>query len=227
QSCASPNIMINTIVAESLDEICTYLEGLKKEDFNAGLQKKLNEIVKKHKRIIFNGDGYDSSWIKEAEKRGLPNLKSTPEALKPFTLDENIKLFEKYGVFNRAEMLSRYEVFIEEYERKVHIEAGIAINIAKTMILPAVARHIANLSAAANSPWKNKDIDAEGKRASELLSQIAKASAALSKEFAKAKNEAKTISAMAELRKAVDEAETVVEDSLWPLPKYRELLFIY
>ncbi len=228
QSCASPNIILNTIVAESFDEISTYLESLPAKDFNSGLQKKLHEIVKKHKRVIFNGNGYDASWVKEAEKRGLPNLRTTPEALKPLLDPKNIALFEKYGVFNRAELHSRYEVFIEEYQSKIHIEAGVSLNIAKTMIIPALASHLSKLAAAANSPWKNAEIDSIGKRAADSISAVSKAVDALEREFAKpAGNEDAVLNAMAALRKAVDGAECEVEDSIWPLPKYSELLFIY
>ena len=225
QSCASPNIVLNTIVAEAFDEIATYLEKLSKDEFNAGLQKKLSEIVKNHKRVIFNGDGYDASWEKEALKRGLPNLKKTPEALKPLKEPKNIELFEKYGVFTKAEMFSRYEVFAEEYSRKVHIEASMALNIAKTMILPAANEHLANL---ANSlVWKNKDIEANGKKISSQVSSLIKSIDALEKEIAKSGNESKKLKAMADLRIIVDTLEGEVCDRLWPLPKYSELLFIY
>ena len=142
QACASPNIMLNTIVAEAFDEIATQLEALSKADFQKGLQKILQNIVKKHKRIIFNGDGYNDAWKKEAKKRGLPNLPTTTEALKPLIKPENIALFEKYGVFNAAELRSRYEVFMEEYTKKIQIEAGLTLNISKTSILPVAAKYI-------------------------------------------------------------------------------------
>ena len=225
QSCASPNIVLNTIVAEAFDEISTYLEQLPKSEFNAGLQKKLSEIVKKHKRVIFNGDGYDASWVKEAEKRGLPNLRKTPEALKPLLDAKNIELFEKYGVFTKSETISRYEVFAEEYSRKVHIEASMALNIAKTMILPAVTEHLARLAGAL--VWKNKDIEADGKKISAMASDLAKAIDALGKEVKKSGNEEKKLAAMGRLRAVVDALEGEVDDKLWPLPKYSELLFIY
>lgn len=225
QSCASPNIVLNTIVAESFDEIATYLESLPKAKFNDGLQTKLHEIVKEHKRVVFNGDGYNPSWVVEAKKRGLLNLRTTPEALKPLLEKKNIELFEKYGVFSAAEMKSRYEVFIEEYERKIHIEAGLAVSLSKTMIIPAVSAHLAKLAGA--SIWNNKELNAIAKKISSMLSDIVKATDVLEKEYAKPENEANTIEAMAKLRKVVDAAEGEVEDNLWPLPKYSELLFIY
>lgn len=225
QSCAGPNIILNTIVAEAFDEIASYLESLPKEKFNEGLQEKLHEIVKNHKRVIFNGDGYSEAWVEEAKKRGLPNLRTTPEALETLLKKENVDLFAKYGVFSNTEMKSRYEVFIEEYERKIHIEAGIAINIAKTMIVPAVSAYLAKLAAA--NVWKNDELNAVGQKVSDILSEILKAISALEVEFAKSNNEPKTLEAMSELRKVVDKAEGEVEDTLWPLPKYSELLFIY
>ena len=225
QSCAGPNIILNTIVAEAFDEIATYLESLPKEKFNEGLQEKLHEIVKDHKRIIFNGDGYSEAWLEEAQKRGLPNLRTTPEALATLLKKENVELFAKYGVFSSVEMKSRYEVFIEEYERKIHIEAGIALNIAKTMIVPAVSAHLAKLAAA--NVWNNAELNAIGLKISGILSEIIKAISALEAEYAKPNNEPKTLEAMSALRKIVDEAESEVEDGLWPLPKYSELLFIY
>ena len=151
QSCSSPNVILNTMVAEAFDEIATKLEKLSKNDFNKGLQKILQEIVKKHKRVIFNGDGYNDSWTKEASKRKLLNLVSTPEALKPLIAPKNIALFEKYGVYKESELRSRYEVFMEEYEKKIQIEASLTLQIAKTMILPAVVKYIKQLGDASNA----------------------------------------------------------------------------
>lgn len=225
QSCATPNILLNTIVAEAMDDIASYLETLSPKDFNEGLQKKLREIIKKHKRVIFNGDGYDGAWIKEAEARGLRNLKKTPEALKPLIDPKNVALFEKYGVFTKSEMRSRYEVFKEEYERKVNIEAQLAANIAKTTILPAVTDHLADMAPAL--VFKNKEIANSAKEISTRTSELIKAISLLEKEMQKHADEAKIISAMENLRSVVDTLEGLVDDRLWPLPKYSELLFIY
>ena len=231
QSCASPNIVLNTIVADAFAEIAEQLEALPPEKFHNGLQKILQGIVKKHKRIIFNGDGYKDEWKKEAAKRGLPNLPNTPAALKPFLDPKNIKLFEKYGVFNSKELKSRYEVFMEEYEKKIRIETSLALNMSKTIILPAAIKfldQLAKTSAEISSvKWgKNAAIDNQGKLVSNLISEISKANAKL--EAAIAKNDTqKSIVAMAELRKLVDSLEVEVDDVLWPLPKYSELLFVY
>ena len=231
QSCASPNIVLNTIVADAFAEIAEQLEALPPEKFHNGLQKILQELVKKHKRIIFNGDGYKDEWKKEAAKRGLPNLPNTPAALKPFLDPKNIKLFEKYGVFNSKELKSRYEVFMEEYEKKIRIDTSRALNMSKTIILPAAIKfldQLAKTSAEISSvKWgKNAAIDNQGKLVSNLISEISKANAKL--EAAIAKNDTqKSIVAMAELRKLVDSLEVEVDDVLWPLPKYSELLFVY
>ena len=231
QSCASPNIVLNTIVADAFAEIAEQLEALPPEKFHNGLQKILQGIVKKHKRIIFNGDGYKDERKKEAAKRGLPNLPNTPAALKPFLDPKNIKLFEKYGVFNSKELKSRYEVFMEEYEKKIRIETSLALNMSKTIILPAAIKfldQLAKTSAEISSvKWgKNAAIDNQGKLVSNLISEISKANAKLEATIAKNDTQ-KSIVAMAELRKLVDSLEVEVDDVLWPLPKYSELLFVY
>ncbi len=231
QSCASPNIVLNTIVADAFAEIAEQLEALPPENFHNGLQKILQNIVKKHKRVIFNGDGYKDEWKKEAAKRGLPNLPNTPAALKPFLDPKNIKLFEKYGVFNSKELKSRYEVFMEEYEKKIRIETSLALNMSKTIILPAAIKfleQLAKTSAEMSSvKWgKNAAIEAQGKLVSKLVSDISKANGALEATIAKNDTQ-KSIVAMEELRKLVDALEVEVDDVLWPLPKYSELLFVY
>ena len=231
QSCASPNIVLNTIVADAFAEIAEQLEALPPENFHNGLQKILQNIVKKHKRVIFNGDGYKDEWKKEAAKRGLPNLPNTPAALKPFLDPKNIKLFEKYGVFNSKELKSRYEVFMEEYEKKIRIETSLALNMSKTIILPAAIKfleQLAKTSAEMSSvKWgKNAVIEAQGKLVSKLVSDISKANGALEATIAKNDTQ-KSIVAMEELRKLVDALEVEVDDVLWPLPKYSELLFVY
>ena len=231
QSCASPNIVLNTIVADAFAEIAEQLEALPPENFHNGLQKILQNIVKKHKRVIFNGDGYKDEWKKEAAKRGLPNLPNTPAALKPFLDPKNIKLFEKYGVFNSKELKSRYEVFMEEYEKKIRIETSLALIMSMTIILPAAIKfleQLAKTSAEMSSvKWgKNAVIEAQGKLVSKLVSDISKANGALEATIAKNDTQ-KSIVAMEELRKLVDVLEVEVDDVLWPLPKYSELLFVY
>ncbi len=230
QACASPNIMLNTIVAEAFDEIATQLEALSKADFQKGLQKILQNIVKKHKRIIFNGDGYNGAWKKEAKKRGLPNLPTTTEALKPLIKPENIALFEKYGVFNAAELRSRYEVFMEEYTKKIQIEAGLTLNISKTSILPVAAKYLgslcADMTSAKSAGIKSKALQENCKRVSTLLDKLEDANTKLEVEITKGTTKSR-ISAMDAVRSIADALELEVDDDLWPMPKYSELLFIY
>ncbi|MBP1588887.1 MAG: glutamine synthetase III, partial [Kiritimatiellae bacterium] len=139
QSCAAANMFLNTIVADSFDWISDRLEGVAPADFNAVLQDLLREILRKHSRVIFNGNGYAPEWAEEAARRGLPNLVATPDALVPLLSPANQALVEKYGVFSAAEMASRHEIALEEYAKKIAIEGGIALEIAKSMILPAAA----------------------------------------------------------------------------------------
>ncbi|HPN88597.1 MAG TPA: glutamine synthetase III [Candidatus Omnitrophota bacterium] len=142
-SLAGPNIVLNTIVAEALDEICVQLEADKKakKDFNASVQKILRDIIKKHKRVIFNGDNYTESWVKEAEKRGLPNLRTTPEALEELNTPKAVGLFEKYGVLSKEELKSRYEVYVETYQTIIDYEAKLSADMAKIKIIPTVVAY--------------------------------------------------------------------------------------
>ena len=232
QSCAGANIVLNTIVAEALDEIANELEGVKKSEFNSKLQTVLQKIVKKHKRVLFNGDNYTEAWKKEAKKRGLPNLVSTPEALKPLRDKKAEKLFKKYGVFNSKELHSRYEVFMENYDTTIMIEGELALEMAKTMILPAAVRQQKELSdnlmnlKACGVKAGVKELKASLETLGSLIADLLQASDKLQKAI-KAESSAKIISAMTDLRAAGDGLEKEVDDSVWPLPKYGEMLFIY
>jgi glutamine synthetase len=232
QSCASSNMFLNTIVAESLDYISEHLENASAKDFNEVLLKVVRDIVVKHRRIIFNGNGYSAEWEAEAARRGLPNLKATPESLKPLLVPANQKLMEKYGVFSKVEMDSRYEVFLEEYHRKLRIEGEIALEIATSMILPIAASYYGRISAdlASAAQGKLKAGAAGLRRLAEAvgagIDRLDAASDALRKAIA-AHNPRKTLAAMTGLRDVVDALELLVDDACWPLPKYREMLFIY
>ena len=140
QSCSGPMTVLNTIVADSFDYIAEKLEGFvgNEEAFNSELQKVLKDIIKTHKRVIFNGDGYTEEWKAEAARRGLPNAATTMDALRCLVNEKNINLFDKYGVYSKKELESRFEVFLEEYHRKIRIEGEIALNIVRNNILPAV-----------------------------------------------------------------------------------------
>lgn len=233
QSCSGPNIVLNTIVAEALDEIATALEKIEKpEKFNDELQKLLQGIIAKHKRVIFNGDNYSDAWVKEAERRGLPNLKKTPEALECIKSAKAVRLFEKYKVLSEGELHSRYEIYKEAYDMTIAIEGGVALDIAKNQILPAAT---AQLKASSDALINLIDIEIEagtkaltgkvetiGGLIDDLAARCAEMEAAL---------DADDIAAIAALlesvREPADKLEKEVDDNQWPLPKYQELLFIY
>ena len=207
------------------------LENLKKDEFNSGLQKHLQKVIRANKRIIFNGDGYTEEWLKEAEKRGLPNAKTTMEALRCLTAPENIAMLEKYGVYNRRELESRFEVFLEEYHRRIRIEGEIALEIAASMIAPVVTAEYgkaARALAAAKEAGLTTGLAALQKSAAGLGAGLDELNAKLDAlRTALGGLHEEIIAAMAELRHTVDSLERLVADECWPLPKYREMLFVY
>ena len=231
QNCAYSQTVLNTIVAESIDTLCTRLETMT-GDFHENLQTLLRAQVKAHKRILFSGDGYSAEWPKEAARRGLPNLRDTPSALAPLKDKANIALFEKYGVLTRTEMLSRWEVGREAYDRRVRIEASIALEIARSMIRPVVADEFSRLASALGQA--RADRLKTGVRGLTALSlklgaglddlhvKCDRLEKALDGEEPKAQ-----LAALGDLRKTVDRLEGLVDDARWPLPKYREMLFVY
>lgn len=234
QSCAGPNTVLNTIVAESLDEIATKLEKVRREkkEFNKELQTILQDIIVKHKKIIFNGDNYSKEWIKEAEKRGLPNIKSIPVALKTTISEKAIKLFSKYRVYNKSELYSRYEVYMEEYKHLVIIEARLGLEIAKIMILPAViecqSKLLENITKLLNikSNAGFKSLRARLEKIGQLIDILSKKIEVM--EFAiDNKEPEELVKLLQDLRVTVDLLEMEVDDSLWPLPKYSEMFFLY
>ena len=230
QSCSGANLTLNVIVAEAFDRMADTLEKFGKENFNAALQKHLQSLVKAHKRIIFNGDGYTDEWLKEAAARGLPNARTTMESLRSLNDPANRALFEKYQVFSTRETESRFEVFLEDYHRKVRIEGQVALEMARTMILPAAEneyeRLLRTLCQAREAGVKQGGA-AVKKQAAELGALIEGchgACAALAKALTGKHEE--ILEAMTGLRKSVDELEKILPDDLWPVPKYREMLFI-
>ena len=232
QSCSGPMTVLNTIVADSFDYIAEKLEGFvgNEEAFNSELQKVLKDIIKTHKRVIFNGDGYTEEWKAEAARRGLPNAATTMDALRCLVNEKNINLFDKYGVYSKKELESRFEVFLEEYHRKIRIEGEIALNIVRNNILPAVIEEFkTELSAVKSATDAGITVGVDAlKRNVELLGKGLEDLTEKTEKMEKAVTglHEEILEAMAELRAVVDRLEKVVSDTLWPLPKYREMLFI-
>ena len=230
-NCAASCMVINTIVAESIDAICDKLDAAG-GDFNTELQKLLQRLIKKHKRILFSGDGYGADWPKEAAKRGLPNLVDTKEAVEPYNDPINRSLFSRYGVLSEGEMASRYEIASEAYERRILIEGRVALDIARAMIRPVVADEFTRLATAIGQAKKDGlKVGVAGLKAlslklgaglDDLHIKCERLEKALSKEIPR-----EVISEMEEVRRTVDRLERLVDDTKWPLPKYREMLFIY
>jgi glutamine synthetase len=231
QSCAGVNVILNTIVADAFEEICTKLEADVKsgKDFNEALQAVLQEIVKKHKKILFNGDNYTEDWHKEAKKRGLPNLRTTPDALREMNNEKSIALFEKHKVLSKTELESRYEIYKEQYEGTIEIEAGVALNIAKTMIVPVALEYQGEL---ADTIIRVKECGCKIKKTEELLAKICglieDALTRIDKleEMIKTGDTVKIISSMNDLRSSVDALEDLIPNDVWPLPSYAEMMFM-
>ena len=235
---AGPNIILNTIVAETLSRIADALENAK--DFDKELPALLKKYFKDHKRVIFNGNGYDDKWLEEAAKRDLPNLAATADAVPHFADDENIRLFKKHGVFSEIEVRSRTEIFLENYVKSVNIEALTAIDIASKEIFPAVLKYqqqLADLTkdlqkASVVTELPTKLLKCVTGKAEELFTNIekvktlqekAEATENLEKQALAFQNE--VLPAMNALRGVADELETALPAELWPLPTYYELLF--
>ena len=231
-SLSGPNIVLNTIVAEAIDDICTELEfNVKdKKDFNESLQVVLQGIIKKHKRVLFNGDNYIEDWHKEAKKRGLPNFKTTPEALEIMKQEKVEKLFAKYEVLSKKELLSRYEVYTETYKNIILMEAKCAVYLAKTKIAP-VAISYQKVLADAISAVKEFGMQNDEERI--LLIQICEysknvliSSKKIEDLIQKDAASADIISEMDSLRNSVDALEGLLPADKWPLPSYAEMLFM-
>ena len=231
QNCAKSQTVLNTIVAESIDALCDKLDAMK-GDFNRNLQQLLRRQVKAHKRVIFSGDGYSGDWAKEAERRGLPNLHDTPEALAPLRDERNIALFERYGVLSRGELLSRFEIGREDYERRIRIEAGIALEIARSMIRPVVADEFSRLATAIGQAKKDgikvgiRGLTALSLKLGAGLDDLHVKCDRLERALVRG-GHAGQLAGMDDLRRTVDRLEGLIDDSRWPLPKYREMLFIH
>ena len=235
QSISGPNVALNTIAAEVLDEVATRLE--KAKDVNAEIQAIIKEFINKHGRIIFNGNNYSDEWASEAEKRGLPNTKNAVDALKSFITPKAIKLFEKYKVLSKEELHSRYDIYVEQYAKHINIEGLCALQMVKRQFIPAVIRFTtdlgASIAAVGTGATVQKALLAE---VSTLLESTAKKTKKLEQEINKAQKIAaidkqaaayrdKVFTTMQSLRLDIDALEGIMPDDLWPVPTYSELLF--
>jgi len=227
---SAPNMILNTIVAEAISGICDQLEASKAagKDFNASLQKILQEIIKKHKRVVYNGDNYIPEWQVEAKKRGLPNLKNTPEALEAIRLKKNIQVLAKHGVLTETEMASRYEINKHAYMTVLDLEGNCAATMARTQLIPAaieyqqqLAETIKSVGGAGKTTGQKKLLRQVSGLIEQSLGECDALEAALSKHDA-----AKIFSVMAKLRGSIDELEGLVPATLWPLPSYAEMLLM-
>ena len=239
-SVASPNIVLNTIVAEAFCEIADELE--KAEDFELAVHDIIKKLATEHQRIVFNGNGYSDEWVEEAERRGLPNIKTMVDAIPALTTDKAIRLFEKFHVFTKAELESRAEVQYEAYAKALNIEAKAMIDIASKQIIPAVIKATTQLSTSINAvktACEDADISVQSemlKETSALLVKtkdalkVLKASVAESENKAEGKERATYFkdvvkADMQKLRMPVDELEMLVDKDLWPMPSYGDLIF--
>ena len=229
-SLAFPNTVLNTIAAESIDELSDSLE--KKLKSGTKLADAVGEVVaetyKANKAVCFSGDNYSDEWHKEAKKRGLKNLRTTPDALPEVTSKSTVEAFEKYGVLSERELESRYEVWVEQYAIRANIEAETAESIARTMILPAALKQLA-LGAAAKDLTVGKQVKPLVTKLNTAIGKLAKANAypdSLDGLKLAVHARDKQLAAMDEVREAADALEKVVADEYWPLPKYSEMLFI-
>ena len=237
QSIGDACFVLNTIVAESLEQYADKLEAA--EDFDKAIDELIKDVLTKHQRIIFNGDGYEEEWVAEAEKRGLLNLTSTVAAAPYLAAKKNIELFKKHGIFSEVESMARYEIKLEEYSKIINIEALTMIDMAKKDIAPAVSAYSAELAATAVS---KKELGVNAKAELEVLTKISDLAAVLNDKIAtlesavikagefELKEQADffhdtVIPAMNELRLVADELETLTAEAYWPFPGYGDLLF--
>jgi len=241
QSIAGPMVAINTIVAESLDYIANELEAVSSDDpaeLHGAVEKVLQDVIKEHGAVIFNGDGYSDEWHKEARERGLPNLRTTVDALPVLASDEVVSLFESYGVLSKRETLSRLEVYLEQYCLSVSVEAKTTIEMARTVVFPGAIRYQGELAATCVS-LEQAGVECDADTLHEvtgLVKQLKDAIAILEAAVAGEPGEttlahaehcrSEILPAMLAVREAADALEGIVADDLWPLATYQEMLFI-
>ena len=242
-SVANPNIVLNTAVAEVLAEFSAALKDVPEEEMENAVHALLKKTIEEHKRIIFNGNGYTYEWVEEAEKRGLYNLKTTPDALPHFIAEKNIELFTKHGIFTKEELFSRYEIWLENYYKTINIESNTLAEMIQKQVIPSVYTYVeklADTAAAKKSVVADISVASEAaliSKLSTLADTMAKDLETLKADTAKALASSDDVLAcskayqetvledMETLRKSADEAEALIPDELLPYPTYDELLF--
>ena len=241
-SVANPNIILNTAVAECVHQFAEQLKDVPEDKMEDAIHELIKKTIIDHKRVIFNGNGYTDEWIEEAEKRGLFNLKSTPDALPQWIADKNIELFTKYHIFTKEEIESRYEIWLESYSKILNIESNTMVEMVQKDFLPSVFAYIDKVAATAvakKSVVSDVSTASEGKlikELSQLADEISTGLETLKADTAKAlatedplanakAYQTVVLSDMDELRKSVDAAETLIPDALLPYPTYDKLLF--
>ena len=242
-SVANPNIVLNTAVAEVLAEFSAALKDVPEEEMENAVHALLKKTIEEHKRIIFNGNGYTDEWVEEAEKRGLYNLKTTPDALPHFIAEKNIALFTKHGIFTKEELFSRYEIWLENYYKTINIESNTLAEMIQKQVIPSVYTYVeklADTAAAKKSVVADISVASEAaliSKLSTLADTMAKDLETLKADTAKALATSDDVLAcskayqetvledMETLRKSADEAEALIPDELLPYPTYDELLF--
>ena len=241
-SVANPNIILNTAVAECVHQFAEQLKDVPEDKMEDAIHELIKKTIIDHKRVIFNGNGYTDEWIEEAEKRGLFNLKSTPDALPQWIADKNIELFTKYHIFTKEEIESRYEIWLESYSKILNIESNTMVEMVQKDFLPSIFAYIDKVAATAvakKSVVSDVSTASEGKlikELSQLADEISTGLETLRADTAKAlatedplanakAYQTVVLSDMDELRKSVDAAETLIPDALLPYPTYDKLLF--
>ncbi len=239
-SVASPNVVLNTIVAEAFSEASDYLEQA--DNFDAAVHELISKYATEHQRIVFNGNGYSEEWVKEAERRGLPNITSMVESIEYLTTEDTVNMFERFDVFSRAELESRAEIKYETYAKVINIESRSMIDIASKHIIPAVIKYITALATSINQVRQASGavtVEVQEEllaKASELLTEARNALKKLEEVTAQVENvqpirdkafffREHIVPAMEALRKPVDELEMIVDKNMWPMPSYGDLLF--
>ena len=237
-SIASPNIVLNTIVAEAFAEACDILE--KADNFDEAVHDLIKQYAREHQRIVFNGNGYSEEWVEEAKRRGLPNIKSMVDAIPALATEKAVGLFGKFGVFTKTELESRLEIQYERYAKAINIEARAMIDIASKQIIPAVIKYTRSLADTINSVTaagvqapvqaellsETSALLGETKDALKKLTQVTAEASSMAEGETQARYYHDTVMpAMSDLRAPVDKLEMIVDKDMWPMPSYGDLIF--